>query len=144
MAWLRKLFRREKEVPFMLDGPEMEYTPPWTAFTLRQGDGNTGCRLRLTVTDGDPDALVTGNCRDEKGDALEAETGIPISAETLQMLWRLGLEQLAEAPPAGKADEGKGLFVTLPDGTVKHMNAPEALSLEIYQLLLPYFMNNHS
>lgn len=150
LAILAPYLTAEEEDPFMLDGPSMEYTPPWTAFTVSRSDSNAQYIFWFTVMDGDPDALVTGECRDKDGGYFEEEAGIPISAETLQALQWMNLEQLPEEEEWPEDlerpldDSTITLSVTLSDGTVIKKQASGELSMEIYQLLLPYFINNQS
>ena len=138
------------EDPFMLDGPDMEYTPPWTAFTISRSDSNAQYQFWFTVTDADPDDLVTGACADAQGNHFAEQTGIAISTETWQALQWMNLEQLEEETPWPEDlerpldDSSITLSITLSDGTVINKQASGKLSMEIYQLLLPYFINNQS
>ena len=134
----------------MLDGPGMEYTPEWTEFTLSRSDSYAQHNFSFTVTEGDTDAFVSGVCRDAEGNEYESETGIAISGETLWTLRRMDLEQLQnvvetetweELPQV--LDESNVTFsIVLTDGTVEKKHISAELSLEIYQQLLPYFINN--
>ena len=105
--------------PHMLDGPGMEYTPPWTAFTL------TGSDFRFTVEES---GYVTGACPEGEGSGME------LALEDLRKLQWLDLETAGDFPGSGVT-----LTVTLPDGQVVSKNASMTLSLEIYEILLPYF-----
>ena len=69
IAWLLTLLGCGKEKPFMLDGPEMEYQSPWTAFTLSRSDSDPQYNFSFTVTDNGEQALVTGECNDENGNS---------------------------------------------------------------------------
>ena len=145
IAWLLTLLGCGKEKPFMLDGPQMEYQSPWTAFTISRIDSNTQYHFWFTVTDDGDQPLVTGECSDEEGTSYMEETGIAISAEDLWQLRWMDLDQLPEketgvALPADAA--GITLTLTLSDGTVVQKNASSDLSIEIYTLLLPYLKNN--
>ena len=77
-------------------------------------------------------------------------SGIPVSFETLQALHLLYLEDLPDAeawpedlelPLDANSTE---LRLTLPDGSIAEKNASTKLSIEIYQLLLPYFIQNQT
>ena len=107
--------------PEMLDGPGMEYTPPWTVLTL------TGSDFCFTVEE---TGYVTGSCREGECSGME------LALEDLRKLQWLDLEDAEESP-----DSDVALTVTLPDGQVVSKNASMTLSLEIYEILLPYFKN---
>ena len=134
----------------MLDGPGMEYTPEWTEFTLSRSDSYAQYNFSFTVTEGDPEPMVSGMCRDEDGNEYDVQTGIVLTDETLWTLRRLHLEQLPEEEPWPEDlempldMENVKLTLTLSDGTVVKKNASSNLSIEIYHLLLPYFINNQS
>ncbi len=148
IAWLLTLLGCGKEKPHMLDGPGMEYQSPWTKFTLSRTDSNTQYRFWFTVTDNGDQALVTGECCDEKGDYYVEEIGIEISGEDLWQLRWMDLDQLPDEEPWPEDLERPTdmasitLTLTLSDGTVEKKNASGDLSMEIYSLLLPYLENN--
>ena len=133
--------------PEMLDGPGMVYEPPWTAFTLTCTANSTQYQFWFTVEDREDVTLVTGACQDAEG-AYENRDGIELSGEDLWKLRWLNLETLA-APGESPEDlepipDGSSitLSLTLPDGQVVSKNASMTLSLEIYEILLPYFKNS--
>ena len=137
---------------FMLDSSGMEYVPPWTEFTLSRSDSNAQYIFWFTVKDTDSEVLVTGECRNKDGGFYEEENGIPISAETIWALRWMDLERLSnvdesEILPDGMDELLDGsdirLYITLDDGTVVKKNASDELSMEIYKLLLPYFINKN-
>lgn len=136
------------EQPFMLDGPGMEYHSPWTEFTVTRSGSNTQYNFWFTVVDNGDQALVTGECSDDKGHSYFEEVGIAISAEDLwQLRWMDFhlLDEPTEWPedmelPTDMTDIT--LKITLTDGTVEEKNASSELSMEICNLLLPYLKNN--
>lgn len=150
ITWLLALFGCGKEKPHMLDGPGMEYTPEWTEFTLSRSDSYAQHNFSFTVTEGDTEPMVSGVCRDEDGNEYDVETGIVLTGETLWTLRRLNLEQLPEEEPWPEDLELPldaatiTLTLTMADGNVVKKNASSNLSIEIYNLLLPYFINNQS
>lgn len=150
MAWLLSLFGCGKKKTQMLDGPGMEYVPRWTEFTLSRSDSYAQYNFSFTVTEGDTEAFVSGVCRDEDGNEYDVETGIVITGDTLWTLRRINLEQLQEEEPWPEDleqpldMENVKLTIVLSDGTVEKKNVSSSLSLEIYKLLLPYFINNQS
>lgn len=140
----------DAEDPFMLDGPDMEYTPPWTEFTLSRRDSNTLYTFWFTVKDANGLPLVTGMCQDARGCVFQAEAGIPLDTETLWELRDMTLEQLPEADDNEDwpedlerplDDSNITLTVTVPDGTILRKKASGELSMEIYKLLLPCLQN---
>lgn len=144
IAWLMTFLGCGKEKPHMLDGPGMEYQSPWTAFTISGTDSNTKHSFCFTVTDSADAALVSGECSDETGKTYSQEQGVNISDEDVWKLRWMNLDQLPDkersedqALPADMA--GVTLSLTLSDGTVTEKIASGDLSMEIYQLLLPYF-----
>jgi len=145
---LLSLFGCGREKSQILDGPDMGYVPLWTEFTISRSDSFAQYNFWFTVIDANPNALVTGECRDEDGTRYEAETGIPISAEALWTLRRMDLEKLSEAVemPDDFPELLDGsiitLSVTLENGVVVKKSVSSDLSFEIYQLLLPFFTKN--
>ncbi len=139
-----------EEDPFMLDGPDMEYQPPWTAFSLTQCHSTAQYNFSFTLIDGEVDALLTGECRDGEGNVYEEASGIPVSFETLQALRLLYLEDLPDAEDRTEDLEcpldanRTELRLILSDGSIAEKNASTELSIEIYQLLLPYFIQNQT
>ena len=144
-ACLLTLLGCGKQKPFMVDGPDMEYQSPWTTFTLSRVDSNTRYSFWFTVTDDGDQPLVTGECSDENGNSYIEETGIAISAEDLWQLRWMDLDRLPDEEewpedlemPTDMANIT--LNLTLSDGTVVQKSVSGDLSMEIYQLLLPYF-----
>ena len=135
-GWLLTLLGCGTKKPQMLDAPGMEYQCPWTAFTL------SGVDYWFQVTETDAEALVTGSCRDQDGRICESETGIPISAEDLWKLRWLDLDQLENEETPSENLAGISLTLTLKDGTLEKKCVSEELSMEIYEILLPYLKNS--
>ena len=133
--------------PFMLDGPGMEYVPQWDKFTLSRSDSYPQYNFRFIVSQAEDVPILTGECTDEEGTPYLSETGIELSAETLWQLRWMDLEQLDtknQESPLPDLTESIGhsqiyLTLTLSDGSVEEKLIGESLSLEIYELLLPYF-----
>ena len=144
LACLLTLLGCGKEEPFMLYGPGMEYQSPWTAFTISRSDSNTRYSFWFTVTDDGYEPLVTGACSDERGKSYIEEAGTEISAEDLWQLRWMDLDQLPDEEPWPEDLEMPTdmstitLTLTLRDGTVVKKSASGDLSMEIYEILLPY------
>ena len=129
----------------ILDGPGMVYEQPWTAFTISRSDSSMQYTFWFTVSDDGDQPLVIGECYDEKGNFYEEEIGIVLSAEDLWQLRWMDLQML-DAPIEFPEDlepildDSKiTLSLVLPSGETVEKNASGDLSMEIYQLLLPYF-----
>ena len=140
----------DDEEPTMLDGPSMEYQEPWTKFTLSRTSTNTLYSFYFAVWNTDTDAFVSGECQDKEGHSYENESGIPITHDTLEKLRLLYLEQLPDVSGFNETEDDMdqildddiiSLSVTLADGTVVEKYASGNITMEIYQLLLPYFIN---
>ena len=148
ISWLLTLLGCEKGKPQMLDGPGMEYQSPWTAFTITRSDSNAQYNFWFEVTETDDGAEVTGSCRDEDGMEYETEAGIPVSGEDLWKLRWMDLDQLGDEEPwIGELEPTQDqaeiiLTLTFRDGTVEKRNASGELSMEIYEILLPYLKNS--
>ena len=123
----------------------MEYTPSWTAFTISRSDSSVQYNFWFTVTDDGDQPLVIGECCDEEGNFYEEELGIVLSAEDLWQLRWMDLQILDEPIDFPEdmetihADSRITLSLVLPSGETVEKNASGDLSMEIYQLLLPYF-----
>lgn len=141
-TWLLTLLGCGREKPFMVDGPDMEYQSPWTAFTLSRTDSNTQYQFWFTVTDDGEYALVTGECSDDEGNSFMEKNGIEISTEDLWQLRWMDFDQLPENMEQPTDMPNITLTLTLSDGTVEQKIVSSDLSMKIYELLLPYLKNN--
>ena len=123
----------------------MEYIPSWTAFTISRSDSSMQYNFWFTVTDDGDQPLVIGECCDEEGNFYEEEIGTVLSAEDLWKLRWMDLQMLDEPIEFPEdmeptLDDRKiTLSLVLPSGETVEKNASGDLSMEIYQLLLPYF-----
>ncbi len=136
-----------------VDGPGMEFTPPWQGFTLSSSHSYAQYNFWFTVMLFGEDYLLTGGCRDDEGNIYEEETGIRISTETLFTLFWMDLEKLdiiPEPDPTQEPDADPELLdgsnvtlqVTLPNGEEVEVAVREEQSTLIYELLLPYFIKH--
>ena len=123
----------------------MEYKPAWTAFTISRSDSSMQYKFWFTVTDDGEQPLVIGECYDEDGTFYKEALGIVLTAEDIWQLRWMNLQML-DAPIEFPEDlepildDSKiTLTLVLPDGETVEKNASADLSMEIYQLLLPYF-----
>ena len=138
------LFGCERD-KLILDGPGMVYEQPWTAFTISRSGSSTRYNFRFTVSDDGDQSLVTGECYDEEGNFYTEEIGIVLSAEDVWKLRWMDLQTLD--PPQEIPDDLEPilddnkitLFLVRPNGETVEKRASGDLSMEIYQLLLPYF-----
>jgi hypothetical protein len=136
-----------------VDGPDMEFKPPWQGISLTSSHSYAQYNFWFTVMLFGEDYLLTGRCLDQEGNIYEEETGIRISTETLFTLFRMDLEKLDVIPepdPTHEPEEGPELLdgsnvtlqVTLPNGEEVEVAVREEQSTLIYELLLPYFIKH--
>ena len=140
-ACLLALFGCTKPV----DGPGMVNDRPWQEFTLSRSDSYAQYNFWFTVQDTDTGYLLTGECRDENGNAYALETGVPLSEADGQYLRDLWLGEQPDVQPDGDEDlvlldaPDVRLVLTCLDGTQPEKYLPEEKSIEIYNRFLPYF-----
>ena len=140
-ACLLALFGCTKPV----DGPGMVNDRPWQEFTLSRSDSYAQYNFWFTVQDTDTGYLLTGECRDENGNAFTLETGVPLSEADGQYLRDLWLGEQPDVQPDGEEDlilldaPDVRLVLTCLDGTQQEKYLPEEKSIEIYNRFLPYF-----
>ena len=147
IAMLLSLFGCSKK--HILDGPGMVNDQPWRAFTLSRSDAYAQYNFWFTVEQGDFAFLLTGECRDEDGNAYTIAEGVELSAEDLRYLRDLWLGDLPDEVPGGEDDElivldapEVTLVLTFMDHKEQKKSLPLDTSIEIYQRFLPYFKNN--
>ena len=118
---------------------------PWQEFTLSRSDSYAQYNFWFTVQDTDTGYLLTGECRDENGNAYALETGVPLSEADGQYLRDLWLGEQPDVQPDGDEDlilldaPDVRLVLTCLDGTQQEKYLPEEKSIEIYNRFLPYF-----
>ena len=122
----------------MLDGPGMVNDQPWRGFTLTcAGEDNT-YDFRFTLQQGDFAFLLTGQCRDGNGTLLVLEESAELSADDLQFLRRLRLQDLPEAD----GTQDITLVMVWMDGKEQERELSKETAMEIYERFLPYFENH--
>ena len=124
------------------DKPGMEYVPQWTAFTVSGSDSYAQYNFSFTVSND----TLSGECIGEDGQYYEA-ADMKLTDETVWVLRRMNLEQLPDQKPAEpegfQTDAAElSLTLTLPNGETVEKAVSNELSLELYDILLPYFKNN--
>ena len=140
-ACLLALFGCTKPV----DGPGMVNDRPWQEFTLSRSDSYAQYNFWFTVQVTETGFLLTGECRDENGNAYALETGVPLSEADGQYLRDLWLGEQPDVQPDGDEDlilldaPDVRLVLTWLDGTQQEKYLPEETSIEIYNRFLPYF-----
>jgi hypothetical protein len=137
---------------YYVDGPGMEFTPPWQGFSLTSSHTYAQYNFWFTVMCYGEDYLLTGGCRDDEGNIYEEETGIKLRWETMMTLFRMGLEKqeiVTEPDPIQEELEleildGSNitLHVTLPNGEEVEVAVGGEEAIQIYKLLLPYFIKH--
>ena len=141
----------------VLDGPGMVNKAQWTAFTLSRNDSYAQYNFSFTVKDSDYGAFVTGFCRDEDGNIYENENGIPVPIETITAIRSLGIDDLNDIPQNVSEDssetEDPMLAEVLDEGPINlsvvyytdlniNKSVTSELSIEIYKILLPLFIQS--
>ena len=140
-ACLLALFGCTKPV----DGPGMVNDRPWQEFTLSRSDSYAQYNFWFTVQVTETGFLLTGECRDENGNAYALETGVPLSEADGQYLRDLWLGEQPDVQPDGDEDlilldaPDVRLVLTCLDGTQQEKYLTEEKSIEIYNRFLPYF-----
>lgn len=133
--------------PQILDGPRMVNDRPWREFTLSRTDSYAQYNFWFTVQDAKSEYLLTGECRDESGNAYCMESDVSLSEEDAQYLRELYLAELPDVQPDGDDDlilldaPEITLVLTWNDGTKTEKALPGKTSIELYPRFLPYFKN---
>lgn len=140
----------------LVDGPGMINTLQWESFELSRSDSYSQYNFGFIFETSDNGYLLKGECRDEDGNIYESDNGIEISnAEAEEIRSRFKLDDLPDVVPT-KNDEATGideevfildassasLILKYYDGSQKEKAITSELSIEIYEQLLPYFVNN--
>lgn len=131
--------------PQILDGPGMVNDRPWREFTLSRTDSYAQYNFWFTVQDAKSEYLLTGECRDEDGNAYCMESDVSLSEEDAQYLRELYLAELPDVQPDGDDDlilldaPDVRLVLTCLDGTQQKKYLTAETSIEIYNRFLPYF-----
>lgn len=147
MAFLLALFGcREKH---LLDGPGMINTLTWESFELSRSDSYYCHNFWFTLKLDNGYYLLTGECAEEDGNTYKSYDGIKLTNEEADALRRFDLDALPDEVQTEVDEElllldapSVKLTLVYADGSQKEKRISESTSLEIYEVLLPYFINN--
>lgn len=135
----------------ILDGPGMIDDLNWKAFTLSRSDSYTRHNFTITVESREFGFFLTGECRDEEGNEYSVKDGAEHSGADIRYLRTLNLGNLPDAFPSSKVEDDGVIFldepevtllVTYLDGTVQEKVIGEDFLIQLYEMFLPYFINN--
>lgn len=153
MTFLLSLFGCRNHIA---DGPGMINTLKWDSFELSRSDSYSQYNFGFIFEASDNGYLLKGECRDENGNIYKSYNGIEISsAQGEKLRSSFKLDDLSDVIPV-KNDEADStaeeafildaptinLILKYYDGSQKEKAITSELSIEIYEQLLPYFMNN--
>ena len=90
--------------------------------------------------------MLTGECRDDQGFNYLCQEGVELSGDDIRYLRSLYLGDLPDYVPGEEEelildDSSISLTLTYLDGQQGKKRCSPALSLELYEKFLPYFMN---
>ncbi len=130
----------------ILDGPGMVNDLTWKDFTLSRSDSNAQYCFWFTVEKTDNGFVLTGECRDDQGFNYLCQEGVELSGDDIRYLRSLYLGDLPDYVPAEEEElvsDNLSISLTLTylDGQQGKKRCSPALSLELYEKFLPYFMN---
>lgn len=133
----------------ILDGPGMVNTLIWESFELSGNGSDTSYNFWFKLEPGADGYLLTGECTDKNGKTYCEEDGIIVPDAEADALRRFRLEELPDK--AELLDEelilpedAPSIRLTLifADGSKKEKSIDGDTAIEIYEELLPYFINN--
>ena len=147
MSFLLSLFGcREKHI---LDGPGMINTLTWESFELSRSDSNYQYNFWFELKSDIDGYLLTGECSDMDGNRYESFDGIKVpNIEAEELRKTFALDELSDKTEDVDSDlllldaPSITLTLTYADGSQKQKSIGGDTSMEIYEALLPYFINN--
>lgn len=133
----------------VLDGPGMVNTLVWESFELSRSDSYYPHNFWFSLTVDNGFYLLTGECADKEGNTYEAKEGIRLSNEEAEALRRFNLEKLPDKSEPTDEElilplDAPAIRLTLifADGSKTEKSVDGDTAIEIYEELLPYFINN--
>ncbi len=130
----------------------------WESFELSRCDSYSQYNFGFILESSNNCYLLKGECRDEEGNIYESYDGIKIPDSKVEKLRsRFELDNLPDIIPdenekAGSTGDEEpflldatkvDLILKYPDGSTKEKAITAELSIEIYEQLLPYFINDY-
>lgn len=141
----------------LVDGPGMICTLYWESFELSRCDSYSQYNFCFILEFVDNGYILKGECRDEEGNIYTSDNGIEISNTEIEKLRsRFELDKLPDVVTNENDNDANiddeeviildaptvDLVLKYPDGTQRKKTMTNELSIEIYEQLLPYFMNS--
>ena len=133
----------------MLDGPGMLNTSAWEGFELSRSDSYYQYNFWFALKSSSDCYLLTGECSDMDGNRYESLDGIKVpnvEAEALRKTF--ALDELSDKTEDADSElivldaPMITLTLTYADGSQKQKSIGGDTSMDIYEALLPYFINN--
>lgn len=141
----------------LVDGPGMINTLYWESFELSRCDSYSQYNFGFILESSNTGYVLKGECRDDEGNIYGSYNGIRISNNEVEKLRsRFELDKLPDIVPNKNNEDvdtndeevfvldetSVDLILKYPDGSKKEKVITNELSIEIYEQLLPYFMNS--
>lgn len=133
---------------FLLDGPGMENTHTWDSFTVSRSDSFAQYNFYIAVQYDAGGYIVTGELRDNDGTEYAEEAGIVLPKKACAKIDQLYPGELPDAvprPPAGDDEPFVldapmvDIVVTYPNGEIRQKVDGNDFSIQVYEIVLPYF-----
>jgi hypothetical protein len=133
---------------FLVDGPGMENTHTWDSFNISRSDSFAQYNFYIAVQYDAGGYIVTGELRDDDGTEYAEETGIVLPKKACAKIDQLYPGELPDAvprPPAGDDEPFVldapmvDIVVTYPNGEIQQKVDDNDFSIQVYEIVLPYF-----
>ena len=133
---------------FLLDGPGMENTHTWDSFTVSRSDSFAQYNFYIAVQYDAGGYIVTGELRDNDGTEYAEEAGIVLPKKACAKIDQLYPGELPDAVPSPPAGDDEPFLldapmvdieVVYPDGTHWEKVDDNDFSIQVYEIVLPYF-----
>ncbi len=139
----------------ILDGPGMINPDAWNQFSVSRSDSYAQHNFGLTLEYGNRGLMVKGELRGEDGSLYEDEEGIVLSkadAKKIEDLRPFDLPDVVSTEPEDGGEEPELLVLDAPtisitvdfvDGRIVEKADADDFSLQVYQIVRPYFEKKH-
>lgn len=129
----------------ILDGPGMENTVFWVSFDVSRTDSYAQHNFNISVTWCEGGYVVQGNLKGEDGTDYDGEVVLP--EEACIQIDKLLPHTLPDAIPVESGDDDLIVLdapeiliqVAYTDGTLRRKVDENDFSLQVYEIVLPYF-----
>ena len=154
MAFLMPLFACQSpnaplRKPDILDGPGMLNTSVWEGFEISRSDSYYQYNFWFALKSSSDCYLLTGECVDEDGTAYASFDGIKVpNVEAEALREKFALDELSDRTEDADSElivldaPVITLTLTYADGSQKQKSIGGDTSMDIYEALSPYFINN--